>query len=79
MFKSNSFKFGKGKRWIVPIVLLATSPTYAHSAMLSHESIGNLFDSGINQQAITGRVVDASSGEGIAGVTIVVKGGTLSS
>ncbi|MFZ4862105.1 SusC/RagA family TonB-linked outer membrane protein [Sphingobacterium sp. Mn56C] len=62
----------KGKLWILPLSLLATSYGYAHSSKHHFESFHATVLA--NQQSVTGQVKDANTGEPLVGVTIAVKG-----
>lgn len=76
MLKTDKLRLRKGKLWVLSFSLLATSysPVYAHLPW-NGEGLPNHT---LQQQTVEGRVVNQSTGQAISGVTISVKGSSVS-
>lgn len=74
MWNANKLNFMKGRYWIIPLSLLATSYSNAHANVLKFD--GELSSMRLKQSSVTGQVTDGATGAPIPGVTIGVKGST---
>lgn len=76
MWNTNKLNACKGKLWVLSLSLLATSYGSVYADM---HAFGNVYAYESQQQTVQGTVLDQSTGLGISGVTVSVKGTTVSS
>lgn len=74
MWNSDNFTRKGSRKWIIPLVLLATS----YGSAQAHTPFGSVAFPSVkvasNQQTVSGKVMDAGTNQPIGGVTITVKG-----
>ncbi|WP_149912447.1 SusC/RagA family TonB-linked outer membrane protein [Sphingobacterium cavernae] len=75
MWNLDKLKLGKGRLWVFTFSLLAIGTNSVYGNRLSLEEA---YHEALKQQTVEGTVVDASTGQGISGVTITLKGSTVS-
>ncbi|MBD1428707.1 SusC/RagA family TonB-linked outer membrane protein [Sphingobacterium sp. DN04309] len=75
MWNSDKLKLRKGRLCVLTLTLLALSNSSVYANKLSAEEV---YFNALKQQSVQGTVVDASTGQGISGVTISVKGSSVS-
>jgi TonB-linked SusC/RagA family outer membrane protein len=75
MWNSDKLKLRKGWLCVLTLTLLALSNNSVYANKLSAEEV---YCNALKQQSVQGTVIDASTGQGISGVTISVKGSSVS-
>ena len=72
MCNANKLNFMKGRYWIIPLSLLATSYGKAHASMPKFDN--TVSSVSLKQTSVTGLVSDGVTGAPLPGVTIRIKG-----